>query len=111
MVLGMDAVFASGLTAFRTATMRLGAAGAQLSAVRPMTIPAASPQDALPTRAVAGQSPAPPPHADLSGRAPSSSDYIDITVELIGAEQQAKLAAKLIETADEMNRTLLDIKA
>ncbi len=107
----MDAVFASGLTAIRTATTRLQAAGAQVSAVPPLTIPAASPQDALQTRAVAGQSPAPPPQADPGGRAPSSDSIIEASVDMVRAEQKARLGNALIKAGDAMTRALLDIKA
>ncbi len=111
----MDAVFASGLTAFRSANTRLQSAAGQVAAVRTLTIPAASPQDAPQTRAVAGQRPAPPPPADPGGRAPFSDkaapNYVDATVDMIRAEQDAKLGVTLIRAADEMTRTVLDIKA
>ena len=111
MVADMDAVFASGLNAFQSAGARLQAAVKPVERVLDSTIPAASPQDAPQTRAVAGPSPAPPPPADLGGRAPSSPDFIEASVDLIRARQDARLGAALIRTGEEMSRTLLDLRA
>lgn len=107
----MDAVFASGLGAFRSATERLQSAAGQIGDVRTLTIPAASPQDASQTRAAAGPNPAPPPPPDPGGRAPSSPDVIDASVEMIRAGQEARLGAALIRTGEEMTRTILDLRA
>ncbi len=111
MVAGMDAVFASGLSAFQSASARLQAAVKPVERVRESTIPAASPQDAPQTRAAAGPSPAPPPPADPGGRAPSSFNAVEASVEMIRARQEARLGAALIRTGDEMSRTLLDLRA
>ena len=106
----MDAVFASGLNAFQSAQARLQAALKPVDRVRE-TIPAASPQDAPQTRAAVGRSPTPPPLADPGGRAPSFPDAVDISMTLITAGQEARLGAELIRTADEMSRSLLDLRA
>jgi hypothetical protein len=111
MVLGMDAVFASGVNAFQNARARLQAAVSPVERVRVSTIPAASPQDASQPRAAAGPSPAPPPPADPGGRAPSSPDFVDASVEMIRAGQEARLGDALIRTGEEMTRTILDIRA
>ena len=107
----MDAVSASGLFAIRSGFARLDAVAGQVATVRTLTIPAASPQDATTPRAVAGQRPAPPPPAEPGDRAPSSSSYVGASVDMIRAETEVRMGAALIRTANEMTRTLLDIKA
>ena len=111
MVADMDAVFASGLNAFQSAGARLQAAVKPVERVLDSTIPAASPQDAPQTRVAAGRSPAPPPLADLGGRAFSSSHFVELSVEIIRASQDARLGAALTRTGEEISRTLLDLRA
>lgn len=111
-VLGMNTVFASGVNAFQAASARLEQAAGQTARVRASTIPAASPQDAPPSRAVAGRSPAPPPPAEPGGRASSlTGSIIEARVEMIRANQEAALAATSIRAASDMVGGVLDVSA
>lgn len=108
----MNAVHASGLQAFQAAASRLEGAAGQIARVRASTIPAASPQDATPPRAAAGQPVVPPPPAGPGGRAPSfDASFISASIDMIRANQEASLAASLIRAADDMVGELLDVTA
>ena len=110
----MNTAIASGLSAFQAASARLDRAAGQISRVRETTIPAASPHDASSSRAVAGQSPAPPPQADPGGRAPSSppsASLVQARVEMIQAAQQGALAATSIRAASDMVGEVINIRA
>lgn len=108
----MNAVNASGLQAFQAAASRLDGAAGKIARVRALTIPAASPQDATPPRAVAGQPVAPPPPAGSGGRAPSfDASIVSASIDMIRANREAALAATTIRAADDMIGALLDTKA
>ncbi len=112
MIIGMNAVNASGLQAFQTAAARLENAADQIARARPSTIPAASSPDATFPRAVAGQSVAPPPPAGPGGRAASfDGSIISASIDMIRANQEAAVAATVIRAADEMIGELLDVSA
>lgn len=113
----MNTVFASGVNAFQAASARLEGAASQIARVRASTIPAASSQDANAPGAVAGQSLAPPPPADPSGRAISftsdlpSASLIEARIDMVKANQEAALAATSIRAANDLVGEVLDLSA
>lgn len=108
MLLLMNAVFASGLSAYQGAATRLVRAADRIAMpVRTETIPPApSPGNGTPGASAASPT-APIPSG---GRAPSSS-RIEAFVDIIKATHAAQAAATSIRAADDLVGELLDVTA
>lgn len=114
--MGMNAVFASGIQTYAAAGMQLSRAADRANPLRVSTIPKAPPTGAETPGAPVRPADDPTTSSSGGGRATSSKDdaqgdFVGASIDMIEAEQKAKLASTSIRAADEMSATLLDMTA